>query len=81
MVKDEWQSLGEAQFTCKLRALTEPLRKWHKENFRDMDKRLMRFEEELTRCLDLSMLQTWIRIPDTFITLPQPEDGITGSTH
>nr|XP_025680342.1 uncharacterized protein LOC112781778 [Arachis hypogaea] len=36
MVKDEWQSLGEAQFTCKLRALTEPLRKWHKENFRDM---------------------------------------------
>ncbi|XP_025652385.1 uncharacterized protein [Arachis hypogaea] len=49
MVKDEWRSLGEAQFTCKLRALTIPLRKWHKDNFRDMDKRLMRFEEELTR--------------------------------
>ncbi|XP_020963843.1 uncharacterized protein LOC110265267 [Arachis ipaensis] len=49
MVKNEWRSLGEAQFTCKLRTLTVPLRQWHKDNFRDMDKRLMRFEEEITK--------------------------------
>ncbi|XP_025669884.1 uncharacterized protein [Arachis hypogaea] len=49
MVKNEWRSLGEAQFTCKLRALTVSLWQWHKDNFRDMDKRLMRFEEEITR--------------------------------
>ncbi|XP_072074014.1 uncharacterized protein [Arachis hypogaea] len=49
MVKDEWRSLGETQFPCKLRALAIQLRQWHKDNFRDMDKRLMRFEEELTK--------------------------------
>ncbi|XP_015959652.1 uncharacterized protein LOC107483543 [Arachis duranensis] len=49
MVKNEQRSLGEAQFTCKLRALTVPLRQWHNDNFRDMDKRLMRFEKEITR--------------------------------
>ncbi|XP_016192408.1 uncharacterized protein LOC107633281 [Arachis ipaensis] len=49
MVKNEWRSLGEAQFTCKLRALTVPLRKWHKDNFRDMDKKLQQFEEEIAK--------------------------------
>ncbi|XP_025670107.1 uncharacterized protein [Arachis hypogaea] len=49
MVKNEWRSLGEAQFTCKLRALTVPLQKWHKDNFRGIEKRLMQFEEEITR--------------------------------
>ncbi|XP_015963079.1 uncharacterized protein LOC107487009 [Arachis duranensis] len=49
MVKDEWRNLGEAQFPCKLKALSIQLRQWHKVNFRDMDKRLMRFEEELTK--------------------------------
>ncbi|XP_015945169.1 uncharacterized protein LOC107470290 [Arachis duranensis] len=49
MVKNEWRSLGEAQFTCKMRALTVPLRKWHKDNFRYMDKKLLQFEEEITR--------------------------------
>ncbi|XP_057763528.1 uncharacterized protein LOC130983450 [Arachis stenosperma] len=49
VVKNEWRNLGDAQFTCKLKALTVPLRKWHKDNFGDMDKRLMMFEEEIKR--------------------------------
>ncbi|XP_016185748.1 uncharacterized protein LOC107627429 [Arachis ipaensis] len=49
LVKNEWRNLGDAQFTCKLKALTVPLRQWHKDNFSDMDKRLLRFEEEITK--------------------------------
>ncbi|XP_016207070.1 uncharacterized protein LOC107647514 [Arachis ipaensis] len=49
MVKNEWRSLGDAQFMWKLKALTGPLRQWQNNNFRDMDKRLGMFEEEITR--------------------------------
>ncbi|XP_025661310.1 uncharacterized protein [Arachis hypogaea] len=49
MVKNEWRNLGDAQFTRKLKALTIPLRKWHKDNFGDMDKRLMMVEEEMKK--------------------------------
>ncbi|XP_016178468.1 uncharacterized protein LOC107620885 [Arachis ipaensis] len=49
MVRTEWRNLGDAQFTGKLKALTIPLRQWHKNTFRDMDKRLMRLEEEITK--------------------------------
>ncbi|XP_016164327.1 uncharacterized protein LOC107606827 [Arachis ipaensis] len=47
MVKSEWRNLGDAQFTSKLKALTGPLRLWHKKNFGDMDKRLKTLEEEI----------------------------------
>nr|XP_025703819.1 uncharacterized protein LOC112805690 [Arachis hypogaea] len=33
----------------KLKALTGPMRQWHNNTFRDMDKRLVMFEEEITR--------------------------------
>ncbi|XP_025625072.1 uncharacterized protein [Arachis hypogaea] len=49
MVKNEWRNLGNAQLICKLKALTVPLRKWHKDNFGDMDRRLGMFEEEILR--------------------------------
>ncbi|XP_016185845.1 uncharacterized protein LOC107627528 [Arachis ipaensis] len=49
MVKNEWRNLGDAQFMWKLKALTGPLRQWHNNTFRDMDKRLGMFEEEIAR--------------------------------
>ncbi|XP_016206072.1 uncharacterized protein LOC107646400 [Arachis ipaensis] len=49
MVKNEWRGLGDAQFTCKLKALMIPLRQWHQNNFGDMDNKLRRFEEEIRR--------------------------------
>ncbi|XP_057746822.1 uncharacterized protein LOC130966078 [Arachis stenosperma] len=45
---DSW-NLGDAQFTSKLKALTGPLRNWHKENFGNMDKRLKMLEEEIQK--------------------------------
>ncbi|KAL4373878.1 hypothetical protein AHAS_Ahas05G0125800 [Arachis hypogaea] len=41
MVKNEWRNLRVAQFTYKLKALTVPLQKWHKDSFGDMDSRLL----------------------------------------
>ncbi|XP_057747648.1 uncharacterized protein LOC130966843 [Arachis stenosperma] len=49
MVKNEWRTLGGGPFLDKLKALTIPLRQWHKDNFRDMDTRLQKFEEELRK--------------------------------
>ncbi|XP_057747758.1 uncharacterized protein LOC130966955 [Arachis stenosperma] len=53
MVKEEWRGLEELQFTDKLKALTEPLRRWHKANFGDMDKKIIKFEEEIKRIDDM----------------------------
>ncbi|XP_016192211.1 uncharacterized protein LOC107633090 [Arachis ipaensis] len=53
MVKVEWRNLGKDQFTNKLKALTTPLRKWHKDNFGDMDKRIKQFEEEIKKIDDM----------------------------
>ncbi|XP_072076815.1 uncharacterized protein [Arachis hypogaea] len=53
MVKDEWRNLGEAQFTNKLKALTVLLRRWHKDNFGDMDNRIKKFEEEIKKIDDM----------------------------
>ncbi|XP_016168463.1 uncharacterized protein LOC107611008 [Arachis ipaensis] len=47
MVKEEWRGLGEVQFTENLKALTVPLGRWHRDNFGDMDKKIMKFEEEI----------------------------------
>ncbi|XP_016193022.1 uncharacterized protein LOC107633948 [Arachis ipaensis] len=49
MVKEEWRSIGERQFLDKLKAMTTPLRRWHRENFGDMDRRIDRFEEEIRK--------------------------------
>ncbi|XP_057719233.1 uncharacterized protein LOC130933627 [Arachis stenosperma] len=53
MVKEEWRSLGEAQFLDKLKAMTVPLRIWHRQNFGDMDMRINRFEEEIRKVDDM----------------------------
>ncbi|XP_025608182.1 uncharacterized protein [Arachis hypogaea] len=53
MVKEEWRGLGELQFTDKLKALTEPLRRWHRTNFGDMDKKIVKFEEEIKKIDDM----------------------------
>nr|XP_025628421.1 uncharacterized protein LOC112721586 [Arachis hypogaea] len=49
MVKNEWRTLGEGPFLEKLKALTLPLRQWHKANFSDMENRLTQFEEEIRK--------------------------------
>ncbi|XP_016199799.1 uncharacterized protein LOC107640815 [Arachis ipaensis] len=53
MVKEEWRGLGELQFTDKLKALTVPLRRWHRDNFGDMDNKIMRLEEEIRKIDDM----------------------------
>ncbi|XP_016185123.1 uncharacterized protein LOC107626735 [Arachis ipaensis] len=51
-VKNEWRKLGGTPFLGKLKALTTPLRQWHKDNFGDMDNRLMKFEDEIRKLDD-----------------------------
>ncbi|XP_016172899.1 uncharacterized protein LOC107615337 [Arachis ipaensis] len=41
------------QFTDKLKALTGPLGRWHRDNFGDMDKKIMKFEEEIKKIDDM----------------------------
>ncbi|XP_016191737.2 uncharacterized protein LOC107632587 [Arachis ipaensis] len=54
LVKEEWRTLGDRQFMDKLKALTNPLSRWHKKNFGDMDKRIRQFEDELKKVDDLT---------------------------
>nr|XP_025611773.1 uncharacterized protein LOC112705129 [Arachis hypogaea] len=49
LVRDEWRNLGDVQFTSKLKALTVPLRKWHRDNFGDMNRRLLLLEKEIKK--------------------------------
>nr|XP_025628058.1 uncharacterized protein LOC112721200 [Arachis hypogaea] len=53
MVKEEWRSLGEVQFMDKLKALTTPLRIWHRKNFGDMDIRITQLEDEIKKLDDM----------------------------
>ncbi|XP_025625391.1 uncharacterized protein [Arachis hypogaea] len=53
MVKEEWKGLGELQFTDKLKVLTGPLGRWHRDNFGDMDKKIKKFEEEIKKIDDM----------------------------
>ncbi|XP_025628356.1 uncharacterized protein [Arachis hypogaea] len=53
MVREKWRGLGEMQFTDKLRALTAPLRRWHKVNFGEMDNRILKLEEEIKKVDEL----------------------------
>ncbi|XP_072058042.1 uncharacterized protein [Arachis hypogaea] len=53
MVKEEWRSLGEVRFLDKLKAMTFPLGKWHRENFGSMDMRIKKFEEEIKKVDDM----------------------------
>ncbi|XP_020972824.1 uncharacterized protein LOC110269373 [Arachis ipaensis] len=53
LVKNEWWNLGDDMFTNKLKALTVPLRRWHKDNFGDMDSRIKIFEDEIKKIDDM----------------------------
>ncbi|XP_072074445.1 uncharacterized protein [Arachis hypogaea] len=53
MVKEEWRNFGDVQFIDKIKALTVPLSKWHKENFRDIDMKIMKFEVEIKKVDDM----------------------------
>ncbi|XP_016178310.1 uncharacterized protein LOC107620695 [Arachis ipaensis] len=53
MVKEEWRGLGEIPFTDKLRALTVPLGRWHRDNFGDMDNKILKLEEEIQKIDDM----------------------------
>ncbi|XP_016207056.1 uncharacterized protein LOC107647499 [Arachis ipaensis] len=53
MVKEEWRSLGKIQFMDKLKAMTVPLGRWHKEQFGDLDIRIDKFEEEIRKVDDM----------------------------
>ncbi|XP_015945807.1 uncharacterized protein LOC107470910 [Arachis duranensis] len=53
MVKEEWRSLGEVRFLDKLKAMTIPLGRWHRENFGSMDMRIKKFEEEIKKVDDM----------------------------
>ncbi|XP_057719723.1 uncharacterized protein LOC130934152 [Arachis stenosperma] len=53
LAKEEWKGLGEIPFTDKLRALMAPLGRWHREIFGDMDKKILRFEEEIQKIDDM----------------------------
>ncbi|XP_052111685.1 uncharacterized protein LOC127743072 [Arachis duranensis] len=49
MVKEEWRGLRELQFTEIMKALTGPLGRWHKDNFGEMDKKILKLEEEIKK--------------------------------
>ncbi|XP_020967472.1 uncharacterized protein LOC110266796 [Arachis ipaensis] len=53
MVKEEWRGLGEVHFLEKMKALTTPLRIWHKQHFGDITEKIKRFEEELKKVDDM----------------------------
>ncbi|XP_025652924.1 uncharacterized protein [Arachis hypogaea] len=53
IVKEKWRGLGEMQFTDKLKALTVPLGRWHKANFGDIDKKILKLEEEIKKIDDM----------------------------
>ncbi|XP_015964289.1 uncharacterized protein LOC107488107 [Arachis duranensis] len=53
MVREEWRGLRDVQFTDKLKALTIPLGRWHKANFGDMDKKTLKFTEEIKKIDDM----------------------------
>ncbi|XP_057746700.1 uncharacterized protein LOC130965964 [Arachis stenosperma] len=49
MVREEWRNLGELQITEKLKALTLPLGRWHKDKFSDVDKKIQHIEEKIKK--------------------------------
>ncbi|QHO36686.1 uncharacterized protein DS421_9g285860 [Arachis hypogaea] len=53
MVTEEWRGLGEVGITNKLKALTVTLGRWHKDNFGDMDKKILKFEGEIKKINDM----------------------------
>ncbi|XP_072064497.1 uncharacterized protein [Arachis hypogaea] len=53
MVKEEWRKLGDIHFLQKMKALTTPLRRWHKQHFGDITEKIKRLEEEIKKVDDM----------------------------
>ncbi|XP_016164568.1 uncharacterized protein LOC107607096 [Arachis ipaensis] len=53
LVKEEWIGLGEVRFTDKLKALSVPMKRWHRDKFGDMDNKIMKFEKEIKKIDDM----------------------------
>ncbi|XP_072060354.1 uncharacterized protein [Arachis hypogaea] len=49
MVKEECRELGDASFLEKMKALSTPLRIWHKQHFGNITEKIKRFEEEIQK--------------------------------
>ncbi|XP_016192860.1 uncharacterized protein LOC107633774 [Arachis ipaensis] len=43
IVKDEWRELGDIQFLDKMKALSVPVRRWHKQHFGNISERKRKF--------------------------------------
>ncbi|XP_015959744.1 uncharacterized protein LOC107483651 [Arachis duranensis] len=50
---------GDIEFTNKLKALTVPLKRWHRDNFGDMDNMINKFEEEIKKLDDMVSAGTY----------------------
>ncbi|XP_015936369.1 uncharacterized protein LOC107462308 [Arachis duranensis] len=53
MVKEEWRGLEDAQFLDKLKALSKPLGRWHKQHFGNIPEKIKRFEDEINKVDDM----------------------------
>ncbi|XP_057730426.1 uncharacterized protein LOC130945736 [Arachis stenosperma] len=53
MVKKEWRGLGNIQFLDKMKALSAPLCRWHKQHFGNMNERIKRLEQEIQKVDDM----------------------------
>ncbi|QHO10272.1 uncharacterized protein DS421_14g488380 [Arachis hypogaea] len=53
MVKEEWRGLGDVQFLEKLKALSKPLSRWHKQYFRDITEKIQKIEDEIKKVDDI----------------------------
>ncbi|KAL4322009.1 hypothetical protein AHAS_Ahas14G0167600 [Arachis hypogaea] len=53
IVKEEWRGLGNIQFLEKMKALSVPLRIWHKQHFGNMNERIKRFEAKIPKVDDM----------------------------
>ncbi|XP_015966474.1 uncharacterized protein LOC107490214 [Arachis duranensis] len=53
MMKEEWRGLGDAQSLDKLKALSKPLGRWHKQHFGNIVKKIKRFKDEIKKVDDM----------------------------
>ncbi|XP_057747003.1 uncharacterized protein LOC130966235 [Arachis stenosperma] len=53
MVKDEWRELGDVQFLDKMKGLTAPIQRWHKQHFGNIAEKIRKFEKEIKKVDDM----------------------------
>ncbi|XP_016185867.1 uncharacterized protein LOC107627547 [Arachis ipaensis] len=53
MVKDEWRELGDVQFLAKMKGLSIPIQRWHKQHFGSIAEKIKKLEEEIKKVDDM----------------------------